>query len=74
MSTPADIGRIVREVRKSGGMDQGSAAGLSGVGTRFLGELERGKPSSRLGLVLQVLDRLGLEIWIAPRGWRPKNR
>ncbi len=66
--SPAEIGAIVRELRKAEGVDQVTAAGLAGVGTRFLGDLERGKPNLRIGLVLQVLDRLGLEVWIAPRG------
>jgi HTH-type transcriptional regulator / antitoxin HipB len=66
-----DIGAAVRAVRKEAGADQAAAAGLAGVGVRFLGDLERGKESLRLGLVLRVLDRLGLELWIAPRNWRP---
>jgi y4mF family transcriptional regulator len=65
------IGELVRTVRKQAGADQATAAGLAGVGIRFFGDLERGKPTLRLGMVLSVLDRLGLELWIAPRGWRP---
>jgi HTH-type transcriptional regulator / antitoxin HipB len=72
-ATPGEIGEIVRVTRKSGGLDQSTAAGLAGVGVRFLGDLERGKSSTQLGLTLQVLDRLGLEVWIAPRGWRPRE-
>lgn len=69
----SDLGALVRAARQANAADQQTAAGLVGVGTRFLGDVERGKPTVRLGLVLQVLDRLGLEIWIAPRGWRPKE-
>lgn len=68
-----DLGAIVRSVRKESGTDQVTAAGLAGVGARFLGDLERGKPNLRLGLVLRVLDRLGLEVWITPRGRRPRG-
>jgi y4mF family transcriptional regulator len=68
--TTEDLGRIVRAFRKEAGADQVRAAGLAGVGVRFLGDLERGKPNLRLGLVLRVLERLGLEVWIAPRGRR----
>ncbi len=71
--TAADMGAMVRDARRAGGTDQATTAGLAGVGVRFLGELERGKPTLRLGLVLRVLDRLGLELWIAPRGWRPRG-
>jgi len=73
VSTPEDLGRIVRAFRKDSGADQARAAGLAGVGVRFLGDLERGKPNLRLGLVLRVLERLGLEVWIAPRGRRRRS-
>lgn len=64
----ADLGRLVRETRKAQGIDQAAAAGMSAVSPRWLGELERGKETLRVGLVLRVLHRLGLEIWVGPRG------
>ncbi|MCA9677163.1 MAG: helix-turn-helix transcriptional regulator [Myxococcales bacterium] len=73
VSSVDDLGAVVRSSRRSAGVDQATAAGLAGVGARFLGDLERGKPNLRLGLVLQVLDRLGLELWVAPRGWRDRG-
>lgn len=72
--TPADLGELVRSARRHSHADQATAAALAGVGVRFLGDVERGKASVRLGLVLQVLQRLGLQVWIAPRGWRPRDR
>jgi len=68
VTTAKDVGAIVRAVRHEAGLDQVKAAGLAGVGTRFLGDIERGKSTLRLGLVLQVLERLGLELTIARRG------
>lgn len=65
------IGALVRAARLASNIDQATAAGLAGVGTRFLGDLERGRPNLRISLVLQVLQRLGLELWIVPRGWVP---
>ena len=55
VTTAKDLGALVRAVRREAGIDQAKAAGLAGVGTRFLGDVERGKPTLRLGLVLQVL-------------------
>lgn len=66
-----DLGSVVRGVRNQTALDQQTTADLVGVGPRFLSELERGKPSVRLALVLKVLERLGLELWVAPRGWKP---
>ena len=54
------LGGFIRRHRKSMGLSQLNAAGLCGVGERFLSELERGKPTAELGKVLQVLNRLGL--------------
>ena len=73
VKTTDDVGKAVRSARKLAKTDQVTAAGLAGVGVRFLSDLERGKPTIRLGLALQVLHRLGLEVWIAPRGWRPRR-
>lgn len=69
--TVSELGGCVRAARHEAGVDQTSAAGFAGVGPRFIGELERGKETVRLGLVLRVLERIGLEVWIAPRGWKP---
>ncbi|RLD26676.1 MAG: transcriptional regulator [Bacteroidetes bacterium] len=56
------LGKAIRDHRKSMGLSQLDAAGLCGVGERFLSELERGKTTAELGKVLQVLNRLGLRI------------
>jgi HTH-type transcriptional regulator / antitoxin HipB len=61
------LGEVVHARRKEQGVTLAEAAGLSGVGVRFLLELEHGKPTASLGKALQVLDRMGLELWIAPR-------
>jgi HTH-type transcriptional regulator/antitoxin HipB len=61
---PADIGRFVREARKRAGLKQAQAAALCGVGTRFLSDLENGKPTLHLGKVLQVLGGFGLRVII----------
>lgn len=44
------------------GLTQLNAAGLCGVGERFLSELERGKPTAQLGKTLQVMQRLGIRL------------
>ena len=73
VTSPKELGAVVRAVRREAGIDQVRAAGLAGVGTRFLGDVERGKPTLRLGLVLQVLERLGLELTVARRGGRHRS-
>ncbi len=65
-----EIGKAIRAKRKANDLTQADAAALCGVGTRFLGELERGKETAQIGKVLQILHRLGLEIQITPKGVR----
>jgi HTH-type transcriptional regulator/antitoxin HipB len=65
---PKTVGRAIRERRKKSGVTLTQAAGLAGVGVRFLHELEHGKPTASIGKALQVLERMGLEVWIVPRG------
>ncbi|MFH1924268.1 MAG: helix-turn-helix domain-containing protein [Planctomycetota bacterium] len=62
------LGALIRSQRKKAGVLQADAADLTGVGTRFLSELERGKESAEVGKVLSVIHRLGLEVWVLPRG------
>jgi HTH-type transcriptional regulator/antitoxin HipB len=73
ISTSIDLGRLIRKKRKESGAEQAKVAGLAGVGVRFLSELERGKPTAELEKALRVLERLGLEVWILPRGSRPEE-
>lgn len=63
-----EIGRLVRQRRKQAGLTLKEAAGMAGVGVRFLSELERGKPTLQLGLAMQVLHLFGLELHLHPRG------
>lgn len=56
------IGNIVREERKALGLRQAELAAASGVGVRFIVELERGKQTVQLGRVLAVLSALGCSI------------
>jgi len=69
--TAADIGRVIRHKRREVGAQQETAAGLAGVGTKFLSQLENGKETAELGKVLQVLKAMGLEIYIFPRSQNP---
>jgi HTH-type transcriptional regulator/antitoxin HipB len=60
IETPADLGGVVRRVRRSHGLRQEDLALGAGTGMRFLGELERGKPTVQLAPTLRVLHALGI--------------
>lgn len=70
VSNAKELGTLVRQRRKQAGLTLKDAAGMSGVGIRFLSELERGKPTLQLGLAIEVLQLFGLELHVRARGER----
>jgi y4mF family transcriptional regulator len=68
VTNPEQLGELIRRRRKAAGLTLRDAAGMAGVGVRFLSELERGKPTLQLGLAIQVLQLFGLELHVHPRG------
>ena len=67
-----EIGDIVRTVRKKQNLRQDELAGASGVGLRFIVDLEAGKPTAQIGKVLQVLQALGCAVEIHLPGERKR--
>ena len=69
MKTMKEIGAFVAVTRKRQGATQLDLAQLSGVGRRFVVELEAGKESLHAGKVLRVLETLGIGLALEePRG------
>lgn len=62
IDTPTTLGRTLREARKQRGLKQEDVALAAGVGIRFVGELERGKPTVRLAETLRVIAALGVSL------------
>src|ERR1700731_5124484 len=64
------FGSMIRSRRKALKMRQDQLALATGVGRRFLIDLEAGKPSCQLGRSLLVADALGLRLanMITPGG------
>lgn len=60
--SPQQLGAALRAARKYLGLTQPQLALASGVGVRFIVDLEAGKPTLRLENVLRVIDALGGEI------------
>ena len=64
VSTPQELGLVLRATRKTQGMRLDDAAAFAGVGPVFAGAVERGKATVRLGLVMKLLQQFGLKIVI----------
>ena len=59
-----DIGNLVKETRKKQKLTQVQLAQLSNVGTRFLSDLENGKPTCEVEKTLKVLSNLGIKLMV----------
>ena len=56
------IGEIVRKIRKSQKVSQTVLSQDSNVGLRFVGDIERGKPSVQFDKLMAVLTSLGIAV------------
>lgn len=60
----AEIGSFVRDRRQAAAMSQRELGELASVGTRFVSELERGKPTVRIDAVNKVLAVFGKRLGV----------
>ncbi|TKW61703.1 MAG: helix-turn-helix transcriptional regulator [Blastochloris viridis] len=58
-----DLGLFIRSTRKQQGLTQEDLAGLTGVGRRFISDVEKGKETAELGKVLLILGALGVALY-----------
>ena len=64
--TTAQIGKLIRDTRKSIGVTQKDLALTSGTGIRFIIDLENGKETCEIGKALSILNTLGIKIAFTP--------
>jgi y4mF family transcriptional regulator len=62
-----DLGHQIKIVRRERKLSQEALADLSGVGRRFLSELENGKPSLEFGKVISVANAIGIDLFAKQR-------
>lgn len=67
LQTAAEIGALIRATRKRQRVSQAVLAGLASVGTRFISDLENGKGTVQVQKLLDVLNALGLGLYIFNR-------
>jgi HTH-type transcriptional regulator / antitoxin HipB len=71
ITSPSDFGAAIRAARRARSLRLEDVALGAGVGIRFVSELERGKPTARLGEALRVAASLGLTLALEDRDDRP---
>jgi transcriptional regulator with XRE-family HTH domain len=57
-----DLGLVVRSVRRSSKVRLDDLASTAGVSKQFVSDVEHGKPTVQLGLVLKALAELGVPL------------
>ncbi len=67
IETTQQFGAALRVRRKSLGLTQRDLALVCGTGSRFIGELERGKETCQIGKALTVMQALGLHLTLDNR-------
>lgn len=68
ISSVADLGQAVLAARKEQGLTQADISGLAHTGNRFVVDLEKGKPTIQMQKALEVLELLGLELYVRKKG------
>lgn len=62
----ASLSEYIKSMRKKHGLTQVELSEKSGVGLRFVRELEQGKETLRLDKVNQVLNLFGAKVGVVP--------
>lgn len=62
LKSPAAIGALIRRTRRERGLDQLTLAARVGVSRQWVSEIENGKPTAELALVLRTFAALDIRI------------
>lgn len=60
--TPTDLGALIRDRRNRLGMDQATLARTVGTSRKWLIEVEKGKQTAQIGLILRTLQALRITL------------
>jgi transcriptional regulator with XRE-family HTH domain len=66
MSSSKELGLAVRSARTAAGFTLANAAQALGISKQTLSDLELGTGTVTLGLAFQVLNALGVSVFVAP--------
>jgi y4mF family transcriptional regulator len=71
VSNPKDIGMLIRAKRSERSWTQGELARHVGTTQRWISEIENGKATAEIGMVLRTLSMLGIRLEVG--GPSPEN-
>lgn len=64
ITSAAELGEVIRSVRKTAGIRIDDVAYISGVSKQFASDVEHGKPTVEFDRVLLLLKELGIELQV----------
>lgn len=67
ITTPNDLGMLIRERREAIALKQGDLASIAGVDQGNLSKIERGNTTATLETYLRLCAALGIDILAEPR-------
>jgi len=67
-SSPIELGTAIRERRRRLGITQDDLAATIDVNRKVIGQLENGKETVHVGIVLRAARAVGLEVGVVSRG------
>lgn len=67
ITSPADLGMMIREQRKIQGLTLQAVSDHTGLGIRFLSEVERGKEKAEIGKVMEFCSMMGIDLFARVR-------
>lgn len=68
IAEPADLGAAVRKRRRQLGVTQDDLATSIGVSRKVISQMENGKKTVHVGIVLRAARAVGLDLGVEPRG------
>lgn len=67
-NSPLELGAAIRARRRELGVTQDDLGASIGVSRRVIGQLERGKKTVHVDIVLRAANAVGFEVGVEPRG------
>ncbi|HEX8689492.1 MAG TPA: helix-turn-helix domain-containing protein [Solirubrobacterales bacterium] len=67
-NTTVELGRAIRERRRGLNISQDELASSIGVNRKVIGQLENGKDTVHVGIVMRAARAVGLNVGVEPRG------
>jgi y4mF family transcriptional regulator len=71
--TTRDLGHLIRDRRSRMGLTQAALADVVGVSRKWIVELEAGKRSADISLILRTLRALGMDLDVRDRSTKPQT-